>query len=420
MVKLRTACDHCHASKVSIIHVFMSGWIRGIDPSSFQVRCSGEKDGCKRCQNLDHECVYSESRVGKVPGIRNRNKRTRPASEQPTMRSPVPTELSTRESSKEPGADASYFPLFDDSFLDWPRTTDEPSEPYDHSAFDSDAASFVDFQDSDSSLHLSSYPSPNFPASCADFDFKIPPLSFPIDGLHTPPMNEYDHVPMPASYAKNMTTLHRQHLGLLNLPTPKASTAPPTRTSSPSLCEPQPPASDSRGCISACNEIIEYLDSQIHSDLTALDSVMRVNKTAVTELSRILTLPDCRSSASCPLLMCIAADQIVTLFECSIRSSDGLPGAHTLHAMPDLRFGFFPVDPEEMVALRAHVITKELRRSLQVLETLHLALRNPALQSVPSVSLHKQWTIDMAHRLRGLVGAVGCWRMECLASLGKK
>lgn len=360
--------------------------------------------------------------MGKVPGIRNRNKRARTGAEPPNMLSPPATEISTRESSKEPGADSSYFPLFDDSFLDWAQTTDEPSEPYDLSAFDSDAASFLDFQDSDSSLHMSNYPSPNF-NSCSDFDFKIPQLSFPVDGLRTPPINEYDHMPTPASSAKNMTSLHRQHLGRLNPPTPKdtprASTAPPTRSSSPSVPELQLSSNSSRGCISACNEIVEYLDSQIHSDLTALDAVMRVNKTAATELSRILALPDCRASASCPLLICIAADQIVTLFECSIRSKDGLPGAHTLNVMPDLRFGFFQVDPEEMVTLRAHIITKELRRSLQVLETLNLALCNPALQSVPSIGVHKQWTTDMAHRLRGLVGAVGCWKRDCLTSLGK-
>lgn len=361
--------------------------------------------------------------MGKVPGIRNRNKRARTCSEQPNTLTPPPTEISTRESSREPGADSSYFPLFDDSFLDWAQATDESSDPYDLSAFDSDAASFLDFQDSDSSLHISSHPSPSFPPHCPDFDFQIPQLTFPVDGLQTPPINEYDKVPPQASYTKNMTTLHRHKLGLLNPATPKdspkASTAPPTRASSPCIPERQQSASSSRGCISACNEIIEYLDSQIHSDLTALDAVMRVNKTAATELSRILALPECRASASCPLLICIAADQMVTLFECSIRSHDGLPGAHTLHVMPDLRFGFFQVDPDEMVALRAHIITKELRRSLQVLETLILALRDPALQSVPSVSVHKQWTTDMAHRLRGLIGAVSCWKRDCLTSLGK-
>lgn len=360
--------------------------------------------------------------MGKVPGIRNRNKRARTGAEHPYVLSPPPTEVSTRESSREPGVDPSYFPLIDDSLLDWSQATDDSSEPYDLSAFDSDAASFPDFQDSDSSLHMSSHPSPNFfPTPCSDFDFKIPQLSFPVDGLQTPPVNEYDTMPTPAAYTKNMALLHRQQLGLLNPATPKdnprASTAPPTRTSSPSIPELQQSANSSRGCISACNEIIEYLDSQMHSDLTALDGVMRVNKTALTELSRILARPDCRASASCPLLICIAADQIVTLFECSIRSKDGLPGAHTLNVVPDLRFGFFQVDPEEMVALRAHLIIKELRRSLQVLETLNLALRNPGLQNVPSIGLHKQWTTDMAYRVRGLVGAVAGWKRECLVSL---
>lgn len=337
------------------------------------------------------------------------------------MPTPPLSGTSTRESFNESGADPSYFPPLDDSFLDWAQALDDPSEPYDLSIFDSDAASFFDFHDSDSSLHMSGHPSPNC-APISDFDFNFPHMNFAVDGLQTPPINEHDHAPAPASYAKKLATMHRQQLGLLNPATskdPQAFTAPPTRSSSPSIPDFQQSANSSRGCISACNEIIEYLDSQMHSDLTALDGVMRVNKTAASELSRILALPDCRASASCPLLMCIAADQIVTLFECSIRSHDGLPGAHTLNVVPDVRFGFFQVDPEEMVALRAHLIIKELRRSLQVLETLNLALSSPALQSVPSVSLHKQWTTDMAYRLRGLVGAVGGWKRDCLATVGK-
>lgn len=146
---------------------------------------------------------------------------------------------------------------------------------------------------------------------------------------------------------------------------------------------------------------------------------MRVNQTAASELARILSLPECRASASCPLLICIAIDQIVTLFECSIRSNEGLPSAANLHVLPDLRLGFFQVDANEMIALRAHIITKELRRSLQVLDTLAQALRNPALRSVPSVGLHKQWAADMTQRLGGLVNAVGGWKRDCIAGLGK-
>ncbi|KAI0390346.1 hypothetical protein F5Y17DRAFT_461883 [Xylariaceae sp. FL0594] len=48
-VKLRTVCNQCCAAKV---------------------KCSGQRDGCDRCRSTDARCIYSESRVGKVPGVR--------------------------------------------------------------------------------------------------------------------------------------------------------------------------------------------------------------------------------------------------------------------------------------------------------------------------------------------------------------
>lgn len=39
------------------------------------VKCTGEREGCARCKTLQSECIYTESRVGKVPGIRARAKK---------------------------------------------------------------------------------------------------------------------------------------------------------------------------------------------------------------------------------------------------------------------------------------------------------------------------------------------------------
>lgn len=351
--------------------------------------------------------------------------------------------------------DPSYFPTCDDSFLEWIQKGDQV-DSFELLAFNdetnfTDFTDFRDFTDSDSTVaYTSNQPSPSFhhvipdlinaspdflTESSSDFDFQIPAVNFP-DGLRTPPINnDYDNIPSlqpfiksepnvrsmqaPASPAKSLASLHRQQLRHLNprSPKPQAASLPPTRASSPSIAELTRPPTSAR-CISACTEIIEYLDGQIHSDLTALDAVMRVNKMAATELSRILSLPDCRASASCPLLACIAMDQIATLFECSIRSKDGLPVANNLNIGPT-SLGFFQVDPEEMIALRAHFIIKELKRSLQVLDTLSHQLRNPALQTVPSVALHKQWASEMAHRLKSLVIAVGDWKKECIGGIGK-
>lgn len=262
--------------------------------------------------------------------------------------------------------DASYFPTCDDSFLEWIQKGDQ-NDSFDLLTFN-DETNLLDFADSDSTVaYLSNQPSPSFhhgspnlnhaspellTESSSDFDFQIPTLNFPIDGLRTPPINnDYDNIPSlqpliknesnlpsmqaPASPDKLLASLHRQQLRNLNprSPKPQAASFPPTRASSPSIADLTRLPKSAR-CISACTEMIEFLDAQIHSDLTALDAVMRVNKTAATELSRILSLPDCRASVSCPLLTCIAMDQIVTLFECSIHSEDGLPVANNLNIGP--------------------------------------------------------------------------------------
>ncbi|KAE8423851.1 hypothetical protein BDV36DRAFT_278860 [Aspergillus pseudocaelatus] len=39
------------------------------------VRCSGEKAGCQRCANLGLDCIFSISRIGKVPGKRSKANR---------------------------------------------------------------------------------------------------------------------------------------------------------------------------------------------------------------------------------------------------------------------------------------------------------------------------------------------------------
>ncbi|KAF2789635.1 hypothetical protein K505DRAFT_378094, partial [Melanomma pulvis-pyrius CBS 109.77] len=55
--KLRSACNQCNAAKV---------------------KCSGDRRGCTRCVGLNVECIYLESRVGKVQGVRAKRKKFQP------------------------------------------------------------------------------------------------------------------------------------------------------------------------------------------------------------------------------------------------------------------------------------------------------------------------------------------------------
>src|SRR5436190_1617056 len=58
--KLRAACNSCCAAKV---------------------KCSGQKTGCERCHSIGSACIYLESRVGKVPGVRAKRKQSQSQSQ---------------------------------------------------------------------------------------------------------------------------------------------------------------------------------------------------------------------------------------------------------------------------------------------------------------------------------------------------
>ncbi|KAI9880685.1 MAG: hypothetical protein M1830_001318 [Pleopsidium flavum] len=351
----------------------------------------------------------SVSRVGKVPGNRSRNKRARTSSEQPDSQSPEAAESSTRESTKELAPDSSAFSLYDDLYVDW-ANMGEHREPYDLSGFDGDINGFLGCQETERDVDQASrHTGSDFPTpSPSDFSLNMLSLGLTTDSPQSPSIsNDCDNLSASTNVTKHSAALHRQQRGLQQYP--NTSSEGRIQVSTPPYL-PSPPYTQERRhgnsgrCISACTKIIEYLDIKIHDDSIALDEVMRVNKASVCEIARIMNVEGYKESTTCPLLISIAMGQIVTLFESSIRSK-GFP-SNSLSASPRLRFGSFQVDPEEQIALRAHIICKELRRSIQALKTLSFTLRNPSTQAAQSVTLHKQWSADMTRRLEALIAAV--------------
>ncbi|KAI0196703.1 hypothetical protein EV127DRAFT_86028 [Xylaria flabelliformis] len=122
--KLRAACNQCATSKV---------------------KCDGEKTGCSRCENRGIKCVFAESRVGRVPGMRGKRTLAHPdvramgntggaviaeiANAGRTPLSPYTPDNLTGEaieldctSSSTPGSlmpDTEHIGLFDDTLLGW-------------------------------------------------------------------------------------------------------------------------------------------------------------------------------------------------------------------------------------------------------------------------------------------------------------
>ena len=104
------------------------------------------------------------------------------------------------------------------------------------------------------------------------------------------------------------------------------------------------------------------------------------------------------------MLVTVAMDRIVTLFETAIGSEDTHTKKTSALTSPSFAFGSFQVDPEEQATLRAHILEQEIRRSLQTLAKLSPLLH--ALSSQPSKNTSLQWCADLEHRLETLIAIV--------------
>lgn len=175
--------------------------------------------------------------------------------------------------------------------------------------------------------------------------------------------------------------------------------------------------SSSTLCILACTKMVGFLETHLKHKPLALDEAMHVNQAALREINRIIITPDYSQSASCPQIIFIAMDQIITLFEHSIRPK-GFP-PHKLCTLVHLRFGAFEVDAEELMTLGPHIICRELRRALLALKTLSVALQQGSTKGDPGDARYELWSIDMARRLEALVGSVEeAWKQQRLRIQG--
>lgn len=75
--RLKAACENCNVAKVGALHSPGSQSRAALTYFCLlQVKCSGQRSGCDRCVSLSAQCIYTESRVGKVGGPRGKRKKT--------------------------------------------------------------------------------------------------------------------------------------------------------------------------------------------------------------------------------------------------------------------------------------------------------------------------------------------------------
>lgn len=167
-------------------------------------------------------------------------------------------------------------------------------------------------------------------------------------------------------------------------------------------------------CISLCTQIISHLDSQISDNNLGLDGVLRISKSCISGLLHITSLESCKIDPNCLLLLCVAVNQMSTLFENNIPATNSRFNSLPVSTLPSLLFGSFQVDHEDQLAFCIRLFSREIQRCRQLLDRIsgihyhhqqQSQKPNDAANSTTCL-LQKQWFLASAGRLDSLVAAV--------------
>ena len=368
----------------------------------YQVRCSGERTGCRRCRNIDQACEYSVSRVGKASSNRIKNRGLLNTNAKGSVESLEGSVMgsSTRESSvtsapKAPNGN-------NDVLMNW-SNGDAQNEPFSCPNSPWDGGNSLSWQ---------------YAASTTDSDFLMPlPTDLELDslglnikhGLLTPPVSS-DSTDF-ASRIQDFTAVRKDEENVVAiLPNSGEQDGYRDRPSLLDRCaimngkDITSTASRSSQWISRCTKLIDFLEKRLRNNPIALDEFLRVSKVSVGEIESIINSDACKESTNCLLLVSVAMNQITSLFEANIRSDDVLLGVRSM--MPSLVFGSFQVDQEEQIAFWTRIVGKEIGRYRQVLGQLSATLQQFPAHLTQGVGLNKQWFTSTAWRLDALIAVV--------------
>ncbi|KAF3396083.1 hypothetical protein F1880_007225 [Penicillium rolfsii] len=356
-IKLRSACNQCHFSKV---------------------RCSGEKTGCSRCLNLGYTCVYVESRVGKVQG--NRARRQDPAPSEASSSSIASQTTSTVELT------ASTSSPFHSSTAATSPPVIEPGFP--GLALDEFIMSPEARGPEEALPHLSD---PAKPDECSlQWDFEdLPSVGSQMDCLSTARIPCHPDAPADStgfismfhdsalvSHPPGSSVLYGSHGerppkrgGHTRSPFEHARS---TRVSSHG----DPFHAHRRSSVQrmvSCVELVDGLEYYIHIRMMAVDEVLRMNKHCMTQVLGYLDWEKTNPNTSLLMLNCLVVHHVVTLFESA--STQVLQPSCTMHEsspgnLSSTHFGNYCLDPEQRIDIQVRIFLKELDRCGQLVDRL--------------------------------------------------
>ncbi|MCJ1352287.1 MAG: hypothetical protein MMC33_002271 [Icmadophila ericetorum] len=343
--KLRKACNECNAAKT---------------------RCSGERTGCNRCKASDLHCIYEQSRVGKVPGVRAKGAANKQQSRNHTpnkrysngnnplsspLGDPLPQHGPSSSSSSVMGVgsgamqtggggvghNSSAHHYFENPVLEgWSTGLSRHSMDRGHQLPSDD---MDDMFDGTFELEHPPYHQMHPSTSSSSNMRSAPSLSTASTDLIDPSLDfEFDDVPEPSSVATSTTSeMQRPPRGVTSSssgglprqqhhsheqqqqqqqqqhhPPSAPSQAPLLSPSQMMSAESNRSSSDSQ-CILACCSIVTNLETYIDARIKVLDLALDVVRKAVTSVTQIIDQGS--SSRCCHMLLGAIMYQVVLVLE---------------------------------------------------------------------------------------------------------
>ncbi|PGH15378.1 hypothetical protein AJ80_05562 [Polytolypa hystricis UAMH7299] len=164
-------------------------------------------------------------------------------------------------------------------------------------------------------------------------------------------------------------------------------------------------------CIQGCSDMIQFLERKATVKLNALDDVVRICQTSVTQLSMLMDMDDYLRSISCVPLSCIALSHVISLLEACIASGDVRPDGDGISprgiqfnvTLPHITFGSLQVHRDDQVKFGCQVFQREITKCVQLLTKLRVQHDRPTTPSGQSFRLmQEQCCSDLERRLEEL------------------
>lgn len=356
--------------------------------TSPQVRCTGEVNGCQRCQRGNKFCHYSESNMGRTMDGTQRRRRS---------------------ALKSSGSTTSHGDL--DEF-DWissssTSTNTNLTDQFPNAMLTPDldrlAANSINVweecrslrqQDSDQAVHSRESSRPAYSSLIADLD------DMDFEGIHGPLLDgdsplDVDFPQLVRSPSSQPPAQHQR----------RSQASTDTRPSTPSRADStggkRVDETNSMPDVNSWTHLLGKLSRSGQSTPVALDELLHHSSALVPRATQALqSIPSDPSCMTSLLMILLCVTQTIALFEQCIPSViRGLASSGSKDI--SLRLGAYQVDREAQQALQRHIVTKELSRIHHVAKLAKQALQQPGLAGV-SKRTHSLLLDDLQARVKSL------------------